>query len=165
MDTLDTWQKSVHQIHVPHYTRGRAHASSAPPPPLLAPSLLASLGQETYPCARVNDISGLAFWKFPQLLSLHVYNMPRVSTISRRHRPPCPCALRAPWAPTPRPRRLISNPPPPNVRVAKGGVRIQRDYVPELVDNLLLLNLSDTITSSLRQYAATSYWLQLLTGA
>jgi len=51
------------------------------------------------------------------------------------------------------------------VRVAKGGVRIQRDYVPELVDNLLLLNLSDTITSSLRQYAATSYWLQLLTGA
>ena len=53
-----------------------------------ASSSLASLAQETCPCAQVNNLSGLFFregclWPPSQILSLHIYNMPAVCTIGR----------------------------------------------------------------------------------
>ena len=73
----------------PFATPTKMHLTPPPPPARVCVlSSLASAARETCPCAWVNDLSGPMFWEvglwpISQILSLRVYDVPTVSTISR----------------------------------------------------------------------------------
>ena len=131
-----------HQRQPPRPNHQKAPITPHPHPTRvhLLHSLL--LARQTCPCVRVNDVNSpflggeRGLWLPSQILSLHVYYIPTVSTIRRPlllgaesvyrqqdYRPPCPCALHASSpnpAPTPPPlphaprwRQPAPPPPPP----------------------------------------------------